>query len=136
MPSEDQIDRIYTVVCQAVSNILGSQTFEAWAKREQPQVGDLMVFNNSFLYRENLTSTTKSKKYLCVTLDPSAEPAILHVDGRINSTFKRIPRRQIDKYRQSELRPSIAEEMDDRGTIVFALVGRIGEDQPASIELL
>lgn len=135
MPSEDQIDRIYAAVCQAVSNILGSQTFGAWAKREQPQVGDLMVFNNSFLYREYLTSTTKSKKYLCVTLDPSAEPAILHVDGRINSTFKRIPSRQIGKYRQSELRPSIAEEMADLGTIVFSLVGRIGEDQPASIDL-
>jgi hypothetical protein len=135
MPSDDQIGLVYKAVCQAVGRILGSQTFEAWAKREEPQVGDLMVFNNSFLYRENLTGTTKSKKYLCVTLDPKAEPAILQVDGRINSTFKRIPSRQISKYRQFELRPSIAEEMADLGTIVFSLVGRIGNDQPASIDL-
>jgi hypothetical protein len=64
MPSEDQIDRIYAAACQAVSNILGSQTFGAWAKREQPQVGDLMVFNNSFLYREYLTSTLRIRKIL------------------------------------------------------------------------
>jgi hypothetical protein len=135
MPSEEKIGLVYTAVCQAVSGILGSQTFGTWAKREQPQVGDLMVFNNSFLYRENLTGTTKSKKYLCVTLHPSAEPAILHIEGRINSTFKRIPSRQIDKYRQSELRPSIAEEMTDLGTIVFSLVGRIGDDQSAGMAL-
>lgn len=135
MPSQEQIDLVYKAVCQAVSAILGSQTFETWAKREQPQVGDLIVFNNSFLYRENLTSTTKSKKYLCVTLHPSAEPAILDIDGRINSTFKRVPSRQIEKYRQSELRPSIGQEMADLGTIVFSLVGRIGEDQPARIDL-
>ena len=135
MPSDDQIGRVYNAVCQAVSRILGSQTFESWVKREQPQVGDLMVFNNSFLYRENLTGTTKSKKYLCVTLDPNSEPAILQVDGRINSTFKRIPGRQIDKYRQFELRPSIAQEMADLGTIVFSLVGRIGDDQPTRIDL-
>lgn len=135
MPSDDQIGLVYTAVCQAVSGILGSQTFADWVKREQPQVGDLMVFNNSFLYRENLTGTTKSKKYLCVTLHPSAEPAILHIDGRINSTFKRIPSRQVDKYRKDELRPSITQEMADLGTIVFSLVGRIGDDQPASIDL-
>jgi hypothetical protein len=135
MLTEEQIGPIYSAICKAVSSILGSPTFEAWVKREQPQVGDLMVFNNSFLYRENLTGTTKSKKYLCVTLDPSAEPAVLHVDGRINSTFKRIPSRQIDKYRQSELRSSIAEETAGLGTIIFSLVGRIGDDQPASMDL-
>ena len=135
MPSEEQIGPIFGAICKAVSSILGSPIFEAWAKREEPQVGDLMIFNNSFLYRESLTGTTKSKKYLCVTLDPSAEPAVLHVDGRINSTFKRIPSRQIEKYRQSELRSSIAEEMAGLGTIVFSLVGRIGEDQPASMDL-
>lgn len=135
MPSEEQVGLVYTAVCQAISAILGSQTFKAWAKRDQPQVGDLMVFNNSFLYRENLTGTTKSKKYLCVSLHPSAEPAILHIDGRINSTFKRIPSRQIDNYRKFELRPSITQEIVDLGTIVFSLVGRIGKDQPASIDV-
>jgi hypothetical protein len=76
MPSEAQIGRVYTAVCQAVGRILGSQTFEDWTKHEKLQVGDLIVFNNSFLYREGLTGTTKNKKYLCVTLDPDAEPAV------------------------------------------------------------
>jgi hypothetical protein len=135
MPSPEKIDRVYTAVCHAVGRLLGSQMFEDWTKREAPQVGDLIIFNNSFLYRENLTGTTKSKKYLCVTLDKDAEPAVLHVDGRINSTFKRIASRQVDKYRRHDLRPSIAEELEELGTIVFSLVGRIGEDQPASVDL-
>ena len=135
MPSPEQVDRVYAAVCQAVGRLLGSQTFQDWEKHETLQVGDLIVFNNSFLYRESLTGTTKSKKYLCVTLDPDAEPAVLQIDGRINSTFKRIPSRQVDKYRRQELRLSISEELEELGTIVFSLVGRIGEDQPASVDL-
>ena len=135
MSSPEQIGRVYTAVCRAVGRLLGSQTFKDWEKHEALQVGDLIVFNNSFLYRESLTGTTKSKKYLCVTLDPDAEPGVLQIDGRINSTFKRIPFRQVDKYRRQELRLSISEELEELGTIVFSLVGRIGEDQPASVDL-
>ena len=135
MASAEQIDRVYICVCQAVGRILGSPMFKDWTKHASLQVGDLIVFNNSFLYRESFIGTTKSKKYLCVTLDKNAEPAILQVDGRINSTFKRIANRQVDKYRRHELRPSIAEGLEELGTIVFSLVGRIGEDQPASVGL-
>lgn len=126
---------VYTAAGQEIARILGSKTFLNWKKGESLQVGDLIVFNNSFLYRENITGTTKSKKYLCVTLDGDAEPAILRVDGRINSTFKRIPVRQIAKYKMHDLRASITEELNELGTIVFSLVGRIGDDQPASVEL-
>jgi hypothetical protein len=133
--SEEHVNRIYRAVCQEVARILGSQTFQEWKERESLQIGDLIVFNNSFLYRENLSGTSKSKKYLCVTLDSDGEPAVLEVSGRINSTFKRISVRQAEKYNKHELRPSIAEELENLGTIVFSLVGRIGEDQPASVPL-
>ncbi len=135
MPSEQQIDRLYQAVSQEVARILGSQTFEQWMKRDPVPTGDLIVFNNSFLYRENLTGTSKSKKYLCVTLDPDSEPTILQVDGRFNATFKRFPARQIEKFTMLDLRSSIIEEMASLGTIVFSLVGRIGDDQPANVAL-
>jgi hypothetical protein len=135
MPSEKQVNRVHRAVCQEVANILGSQTFQDWKDRESLRIGDLIVFNNSFLYRENLTGTSKSKKYLCVTLDSDGEPAVLEVSGRINSTFKRISVRQVEKYSMRDLRSSIADEIENLGTIVFSLVGRIGEDQPASVPL-
>jgi hypothetical protein len=135
MPSPEQINRVYQPGCQEVARILGSRTFQDWKERESLRVGDLIVFNNSFLYRENLTGTSKSKKYLCMTLDSDGEPAVLQVDGRMNSTFKRISVRQVEKYSMRDLRSSIAEEMENLGTIVFSLVGRIGDDQPASIAL-
>ena len=135
MTSSEQVNRVYTAVCQEVARLLGSQTFQSWKERESLRVGDLIVFNNSFLYRENLTGTTKSKKYLSVTLDVDAEPMVLRVDGRINSTFKRIPSRQVDASRTLELRAAIADEMAGLGTIVFSLIGRIGDDQPASVTL-
>jgi hypothetical protein len=135
MPSSEQLNAVYRGVCQEVAGILGSQTFEDWKKDEPLHVGDLIIFNNSFLYREGLTGTTKSKKYLCVTLDSDGEPAVLQVEGRINSTFKRIPGRQVGKHRMTDLRTAITDEMGRLGTIVFSLVGRIGDDQPASVAL-
>jgi len=57
----------------------------------------------------------------------------------VQLAFKRIAskqvEKQVDKYRRHELRASIAEELSGLGTIVLSLVGRIGEDQPASIDL-
>jgi hypothetical protein len=140
MPSAEQIDRVYKAVCHQVSGILGSQIFKDWCHKERVAVGDLIVFNNSFLSRRAPMGTSKSKDYLCVTLDPDAEPGVMRIDGRssatrINSTFKRIAPRKAADYDIRNLRDAITEEMASLGTIVFSLVGSIGKDERAAVEL-
>ncbi len=116
--------------------MLGSNIFRDWRAREPKlSVSDLIVFNNSFLYREGITGTVKSKKYLCVTLDPNGSPGVAQVTGRINSTFKRVPSGSIAQFNMQGLRVAVADEVDGLGAIVFSLVGRIGKDESASVEL-
>ena len=140
MPSAEQIDQVFKAVCHQVSGILGSQIFKDWCHKERVAVGDLIVFNNSFLSRRAPMGTSKSKDYLCVTLDPDAEPGVMRIDGRssatrINSTFKRIASRKAADYDIGNLRDAVTEEMASLGTIVFSLVGSIGKDERAAVEL-
>jgi hypothetical protein len=135
MPSQDQLDRVYDTICKQVGSILGTQRFEDWAQQEQVPPGDLIVFNNSFLHRGQSSTTSKSKQYLCVLLDPNAEPEVLQVKTHINVTFKHYPARQLASFVRRDLRGAIADGMGGLGTIVFSLVGAIGKDEPASVVL-
>ena len=135
MPSQDQLDQLYNAICKQVGCVLGSRRFQSWAQQEQVPPGDLIVFNNSFLHRGQSGSTSKSKQYLCVLLDPSAEPEILHVKTHINMTFKHYPARQLASFTRRDLRGAIADGIGSLGTIVFSLVGAIGKDEPARVVL-
>src|SRR5262245_8837000 len=134
MISRDHANQICESVHREVDQILESRAFEIWAAAESPRAGDLIVINNSFLYRESGISTTKSKKYLCVTADVNG-PSVAQVKGHLNVVYKRVPTRQLGKYNVRELKPSVKEEIDSLGTIVLSLVGRIGEDVPVSVAL-
>jgi hypothetical protein len=135
MSSQDQLDQLYDAICKQVGSVLGSRRFQGWAQQEQVPSGDLIVFNNSFLHRGQSGSTSKSKQYLCVLLDPSAEPEILQMKTHINMTFKHYPARQLTSFTRRDLRGAIADGMGSLGTIVFSLVGAIGNDEPASVVL-
>lgn len=135
MPSPEQLERVHSAICTQIGSVLGSQRFQDWAQREKTPSGDLIVFNNSFLYRGQGGGTTKSKQYLCVLLDPNAEPEILQVKTHINVTFKHYPERQLASFTRRDLRSAIADEIGSLGTIVFSLVGAIGKDEPTSITL-
>jgi hypothetical protein len=64
----------------------------------------------------------------------------MRIDGRssatrINSTFRRVAPRKAADYDIRSLRDAITEEVAGLGTIVFSLVGSIGEDERAAVEL-
>jgi hypothetical protein len=135
MLSEDRLDQVCDAVCKQVGSVLGSRRFQEWAEREKVPLGDLIVFNNSFLHRAQSSNTSKSKLYLCVLLDPNAEPEVLQVRTHINVTFKHYPAKQLASFTRRDLRSAIADGMGSLGTIVFSLAGTIGKDEPASVTL-
>lgn len=137
MAADARIATVCGAIEHQVAQLLESRTYKAWAEPLSLQDGDLVMFNNSFLYREGITGTVKSERYLAVQLDGEGHarlpPVITH--GRINAQFKRIPVRQADESETKALDASVAEELDQLGRIVFALVGEIGDDKPVSVGL-
>lgn len=136
--SEAKVERLKERIHSQVGHLLGSALFTEWTEGQSLREGDLVVLNNSFLYREGLP-TTKNSQYLCVAVDPHGQPSlppmVTVTPGRVNALFKRVAARSAANYTQNDLTGAILQELDRQGIIVHSLVGRIGQDQAASVPI-
>jgi hypothetical protein len=94
MGADQRVERIRTSVTEQVGLVLASDAFKTWAQSESIDPDDLVIFNNSFLFREG-RSTTKSDKYLGAIAQVSGEvagpPFVVNTESVINVQFKRLP---------------------------------------------
>lgn len=134
-----RIERIRTSMTEQTGRVLASDAFEGCAQSESISADDLVIFNNSFLFREG-RSTSKSNKYLGVIAQASGEvigpPCVVTTENGINVQFKRVAARQRPRYEIADLDTAIAEQVQHLGSILFALVGRIGEAGAAEVALM
>jgi hypothetical protein len=138
--TEDRIERSCTAINHQIFNLLRSPAFLAWDKRPELQPGkdghpgDLIVFNNSYLFRDS--KIAKSRKYLCVTVDRDGEPAVLEpLKTRFNADLTRIPSEAVSQQQMTPIAEAVEKELASLGSILFSLAGRIGEDEPASVDV-
>lgn len=118
--------------------MLTSDAFKTWVQSESLTTDDLVLVNNSFLFREG-RATNKSNKYLGVVArapgEVSGPPCVVTIGSGINVQFKRVAARQVPAYEIVELETAVADEVPHLGEIVFSLAGRIGDAEPAEIGL-
>jgi hypothetical protein len=137
-PATEHIGRLVELVSAEVASIFDSAAFREWANGQTLRAGDLIVLNNSFLFREGIAIGNKNTQYLSIEIDdelrPSSEPRVATVN-RINASFKRIPVGQAGQFQLRELASAIKDELKLVGTIIRVLVGRIGDDQPTEVGL-
>ncbi len=135
MSSAAKLEVVRNAVDEQVVSILQSDSYGIWQEDNPLRSGDLVAFNNSFLYREGI-SGTKSVKYLCVRVDRDgvpATPVMVIEPGGINLRFKRIPARQANELPLTGLSEAAEFELKNLGLIIRALIGRIGDDEPAFV---
>lgn len=136
--AEAKVEELHRRINGEVKRLLESPLFVQWYADQSLREGDLIVFNNSFLYREALP-TNKNAKYLCVSVDAQGQPLlpskVTQSTGKINASFKRVAAQSSDTYPQTDLFDAIVQELRRQGTIASALVGTIGDDQSASVPL-
>lgn len=102
--------------------------FVNWAGGITINSGDQILFNNSFLYREKV-STNKSSKYLSLTVnDGLIQDSEIKVAQStiINLDFKYFPQRAPQPITVSLL-DAIHEELQGLGSLVFILIGEIDD---------
>jgi hypothetical protein len=61
---ERRVEELCEAVQEQVAQVLASGAYQSWADGVQLYGGDLVVFNNSFLFREAIASTVKNSDYL------------------------------------------------------------------------
>ncbi len=137
--SGERIERLCDAIHEQVARVLGSDAYRTWKNGQQLHAGDVVVFNNSFLYREGIASTVKNIEYLSVTVDDGGEASpptsVMKSESRINVRFKRMSARR-SGIGNRKLEDTVAAGVGKLGKIVFALAGAVGEDQPAEVELI
>jgi len=90
---------------------------------------DLIVFNNSFMYRDKL-KTNKSDSYLGLLRTPpesEEDLVIVYPDYKINSDWKYISSKSNNYPKIKPLSSNIEEFILDIGEIIFILIGNFGE---------
>lgn len=136
--ADARIQRTHKAVVDECELLLASDAFDAWKGAETLQVGDLIACNNSFLYRDD-RSTTKSAYYLGIEVGNGPNftlpPVVVMANSRINSQFKRLAARERPKYEIADLDTALGEQLLGLGSIVFSLAGRIGEPEAAAVPL-
>jgi hypothetical protein len=138
MAHDGRLARLERKIRDEFELLLASDAFGSWKGNESVRSGDLIAVNNSFLFREN-KSTTKSALYMAIeasgTTDYEFPPVVVGVPGRINLQFKRLTSRELSKYTVTTLTQALIDGLPDLGSIIFCLVGRVGEPETAEVSL-
>jgi len=131
-------DAIVQQIQDDVRRLVQHEAFTVWMNEKQPQAEDVVLVNNSFVYR-GLSATKKSSKYIALTV--SEDGGIVNLlqiaelyTKRINSDFKKVSRRSQNLHLVS-LPEAIEEEIKNLGTLVFALIGELDDGIIAEEEI-
>ena len=121
------MDQLVEYIQHAASKVLSHQTFRKWAEPIKWEEGDLLLVNNSFVFRD--VTTTKAPLYLTYTVDAAGNFTNLQVATQtgLNSDFKRIARKNAKDTPVSPLSGAVREQHKKLGKLVYVLIGQIDD---------
>jgi len=120
---------------KSVRRLIGSTAFTAWSSNEKPSAGDVVVINNSFVFRD--VATTKSERYLAVEVQSDgsfAEPFVCEPPS-FNSEFKKFSAKSANLRARSPLADAIQGETAELGELIFILIGELQDIEVLSEEI-
>lgn len=119
-----------------LSEVNKLSSFSEWISEQKTTDDDVIVINNSFVYRED-TKTNKNPKYLAFTTNKSNDILDLFSfsESRINNDFKIYKKEKI-KNNLVRLDEIIENEIKNIGELVFILLGSVDENITFSKPLL
>jgi len=124
--------RLERRVLESVRSLVGHAAFQGWLADESgADEGDLLVFNNSFLYRD-LVRTRKSPTYLAWRYGrPSSRPTrrsvvVATVDS-FNVDFKRWSKKAENPPETTTLPEALSTQLRGAGRLIFVLLGGLRE---------
>jgi len=122
-----------------MAEILRSKEFKDWFSSVKPTKEGHIVFNNSYLFRENI-KTTKNQWYLSLPFDPSkgsmSEAELCVVKGiSINTDFQYFAKNSFSAEEEIPLDKAIGEFLKRFGKVGFVLIGTIVDDVKLTVPL-
>jgi hypothetical protein len=122
-------------VVRAVQRIESHPEFQKWTADEEVADGDLILINNSFVFRD--VQTDKSSHYLAAEMGPEGHlktpPSMATLPTRQNLDFRRLPKAQILRPELQSLPASISQQTGTLGHLIFGLIGTVTEDRQVEV---
>jgi hypothetical protein len=119
-------------VCDLISasarKLMMHPSYVAWQQHEPMQPGDVVLINNTFLFRD--VQTKKSEQYLALRIGTDGRPAptpLVATGLRLNSDLKRVPAKS-SNLQLTGLDDAVKESLSRLGVLVFVLIGHIRDD--------
>ncbi len=128
---------IVSAVAKSFGRLLAHSAFEGWKKDAELSAGDMIAFNNSFVFRSGV-STRKNEQYLAVAVGKDGalgdEPVVCE-GVRFNSDFKLLSAKSKKQPMCRDMESAVRTELKGLGKLVFLFVGSV-EDSVVLEEML
>jgi hypothetical protein len=129
------IHDLKTRIRHSVDAVIATDAFQNWLKNEKVRDGDLVILNNSFIYRKPVIKTSKNEQYLCLKVkDGKASTTDLFVvkPGEVNSDFKLFSTKSQNLQHLTPFDQALQQEVQRIGPLVFVLIGEL-QDTACSV---
>ena len=113
---------IISDITASIDLIRDSELFKDWLNRIKTSPGDLIVFNNSFIYREQ--GTTKSDYFIALVIGSDKKIVDIKIakDILFNSDFKHYAKSKHDTFPNLiPMNIAIDEQLKNIGKIIFTV---------------
>ncbi|CAM3369207.1 hypothetical protein [Rhodothermus bifroesti] len=113
---------------RSVKGVLTTEAFKNWFQEQKAHDGDLVILNNSFIYRKPVIKTSKNEQYLCLTVkggQPSTDELSIVKPGDIDSDFKLFSSKSKNLPDRIPLQEAVQQEVQRIGSLVFVLIGEL-----------
>ncbi|WP_156860509.1 hypothetical protein [Thermus islandicus] len=130
-----KLNEVRQMVLTSVRNLVDAPAFKDWFQTQRANHGDIIVINNSFIYRKPLIKTSKNSQYLCLKVkdtEPDAADVLVGQPGDLNSDFKLFSARSSNLPPREALDQALLAEMKRLGRLVFVLIGEL-QDLPSTV---
>lgn len=122
------MDAITQAVRESARSTINHPAFVSWFKGQKPAPGDLILINNSFVFRD--VRTPKSDLYIAFRVSDGGKPASTPAVAfglKINSDFKLVSAKARNLPTLISLQDAVEKQLHSLGLLVFILIGRVSD---------
>lgn len=131
------IGELEGIIIEGVQSLTKTHTFQDWLNEQNASEGDIVVINNSFVYRQDVARTSKNRQFLCVKLKGKKldlTDVLVTEAGEQNLDFKLFNAKSKNLPSLQPLEEALKTELENLGQLIFVLIGEL-QDIPEAVEL-
>ncbi|GAB4575766.1 MAG: hypothetical protein Kow0077_28900 [Anaerolineae bacterium] len=118
------LHRLQVFIREGVGSLTRTEAFSAWLESKKTSDGDLVVFNNSFILRDEIR-TVKNGQYLALPISSGEADldGIGVVTFEMNSDYKIVNKKSTNVPILRSLEGALETEIANLGSLLFVLIG-------------